>query len=354
MAPKEFAGLAERLMRQPAVAGSEELVQAEVWNICRDHDLRPEKDKFSNILVRFRTDARKRPVALSAHMDHPGFEIVRGSRRGEIRARFRGGVPDRYFRKDIPLRLMPGAIPARLGERNGKQFQIATKVALSSPRFAVWELTDFKLRDGRIYGRACDDLIGVSAVLATIIDLKRANARCNVLGVITRAEEVGFLGALALAHSRGLPKNALVISLETSRELPPVKMGAGVIVRVGDRASIFDSEATRYLTEVATDIQKADDSFYWQRALMSGGACEGTAYQEAGFQTAAVCVALGNYHNCAANVKIAEEFIDLSDACGMVRLLVAACEHIGKYNEYTQRLGKRIEKLRKEALKTLR
>jgi hypothetical protein len=37
--------------------------------------------------------------------------------------------------------------------------------------------------------------------------------------------------------------------LETSRELPGVKMGGGVILRVGDKASIFDSEATRFLAE---------------------------------------------------------------------------------------------------------
>ena len=41
---------------------------------------------------------------------------------------------------------------------------------------------------------------------------------------------------------------------------------------------------------------------------MSGGTCEATAYQEFGFQTAAVCVALGNYHNCGPRNRIAAEF----------------------------------------------
>ena len=59
-----------------------------------------------------------------------------------------------------------------------------------------------------------------------------------------RAEEIGFHGALAVAAKRGVPKNSLIVSLETSRELPGVKMGQGVILRVGDRTSIFDSEAT--------------------------------------------------------------------------------------------------------------
>ena len=58
-------------------------------------------------------------------------------------------------------------------------------------------------------------------------ELRKKKARVNLLGAITRAEEVGFLGALALAAKRTLPGNALVISLETSRELPGSTMGPG-------------------------------------------------------------------------------------------------------------------------------
>src|SRR5262249_13137423 len=137
-------------------------------------------------------------------------------------------------------------------------------------------------------------------------------------GVISRAEEIGFRGALAVAAGRVLPKNALVISLETSRELPGVRMGGGVILRVGDRTSIFDSEATRFLAEAAGELKSAKKNFQFQRALMSGGTCEATAYQEFGFQTAAVCVALGNYHNCAERNRIAEEYISIADALSMV------------------------------------
>src|SRR5205814_3855018 len=115
---------------------------------------------------------------------------------------------------------------------------------------------DFAVRKGRIYGRACDDLVGVAAALATVIELKKSRARVNAIAAISRAEEVGFHGALALSRSRLLPKNALIISLETSRELPGVKMGKGVILRVGDRTSIFDSEAMRFLGEMAASLKE--------------------------------------------------------------------------------------------------
>jgi len=222
-----------------------------------------------------------------------------------------------------------------------------------SPEFAVWELEDFVVRGGRIRGRACDDLVGVAAVLATMVELRRMRAAVHVIGAITRAEEVGFHGALALAASRGLPKKALVVSLETSRELPGVQMGKGVILRVGDRASVFDSDASRYLVEVAGTLKEKQPRFLFQRGLMGGGTCEATAYQEFGFQSAAVCVALGNYHNCGKGSRIEAEFVSLADGCSMVDLLVAAAQSMSRYSKLVDKLRRRLKGLLREARKNL-
>jgi putative aminopeptidase FrvX len=208
---------------------------------------------------------------------------------------------------------------------------------------------DFTTRKGRIHGRACDDLIGVASILATLIELKRGRARVNVIGVISRAEEIGFQGALTVAAGRSLPKKSLVISLETSRELPGVKMGQGVILRVGDRTSIFNSEGTRFLAEAGGGLQKTDTHFQFQRGLMSGGTCEATAYQEFGFQTAAVCVALGNYHNCAAHNRIEAEYVSVSDALSMVKLLVASTKLMPRYSQIIAKLPRRLNELLREA-----
>jgi putative aminopeptidase FrvX len=167
--------------------------------------------------------------------------------------------------------------------------------------------------------------------------------------VLSRAEEVGFHGALALAKSKRLPKNSLIISLETSRELPPVRQGAGVIIRVGDRTSIFDSTSTRFLTELAGDMAKSDSGFKFQRALMSGGTCEATAYQEYGYRCAAVCVALGNYHNCGPKDRLAEESVSASDAVNMAELLRNAAAEMKNFEKVTKRLPLRLEKYAREA-----
>jgi endoglucanase len=187
-----------------------------------------------------------------------------------------------------------------------------------------------------------------------MIELKRSRARVNVIGAISRAEEVGFHGALAMAATGGLPRNALIISLETSRELPGVKMGLGVIIRIGDRTSIFDSEASRYLTEVAGRLQTKRAGFCFQRGLMSGGTCEATAYQEFGLQTAAVCVALGNYHNCANHNRIKAEYVSLADACGMVDLLLSASKNMRQFKALTAKLPARLKQMSREAQSRLR
>ena len=344
-------------MNHPAAPYHEHAVRAEVAKICDEHGLKYRQDAFGNLLIEIPSNSRGRPLVLAAHMDHPGFEIVKFASTRRVLARFHGGVADSYFRPGVRLRLMPGNVAAKLEARQGEErvFAVkAKKVMESLPRFAVWELENFAVRNGRIYGRSCDDLIGVAAVLATMIELKRASKRAHVIGAISRAEEVGFHGALALATMRELPANSLIISLETSRELPGVKMGQGVIVRIGDRTSIFDSDASRFLMETAARLKTRNGEFSFQRGLMSGGTCEATAYQEFGFQTAALCVALGNYHNCAAQNKIKAEYVSITDALSMVDLLKATAENMGDYRALVEKLPKRLKEMSRQARVRLR
>src|SRR6202011_3112787 len=114
-----------------------------------------------------------------------------------------------------------------------------------------------------------------------------------------------------------VPHTVTVISLETSSEKGgPAKMGEGVVVRVGDKTSIFDAAATASLLQIAKAAE-----IPVQRCLMSGGTCEATAYQLYGYRCGALCVALGNYHNCGPDTQIAAEFVSVEDVTGMVRLM---------------------------------
>ena len=81
---------------------------------------------------------------------------------------------------------------------------------------------------------------------------------------------------------------------------------------------------------------------------MAGGTCEATAFQEFGFRTGAVCIALGNYHNCSPNEKIAAEYVDVADAGGMVELLVGAAKEMPNFAKLVGKLPKRLREMRWE------
>jgi putative aminopeptidase FrvX len=341
-----FLEIAERVIPCPTAPYHERFVQNAVREIAAEFDLKLRSDTFGNIYLESGHEGR--PIVLAAHMDHPGFEIVSSNPEAWI-AKFLGGVPENYFKAGMSLRLHPGNKQARLGAKEGQNFLIHSEEELSmQPEFAVWDLPDFLLEEGLLHARVCDDLVGVATIISVLGALREENHTGKVIGLISRAEEVGFHGALFAAKSGEIPRDSLVISLETSRELAPVQMGAGVIIRVGDRASVFNDEATRFLAETAQLSAAEETTFKFQRALMSGGTCEATAFQHYGFQTAALCVALGNYHNCGPAEQIAPEYVNVSDVENMILLLTNAARRMSDFSELTSKLKSRLHHIEKE------
>ena len=275
---------ARAILAQPTAPFHEDAVRAEIFlQLAQLPHVHAEPDAFGNIVALYRRGTHEPRFALAAHMDHPGY----------VGDRFMGGVPEDYRKKNPPRRDF-GA-------------------------FSMWDLPAFELKEGLLHSRACDDLVGCATIVQTFRELEASGTACAVYGLFTRAEEVGFVGAIQLARAEVLPKNVTVVSLETSSvKGGPATMGAGPIIRVGDRTSIFDSLATAQLTHIAKEA-----GIPHQRLLMAGGTCEATAYQLYGYRTTGLCVALGNYHNCGENTQIAAEYVSLADVDGMVRLCVA-------------------------------
>ena len=278
-------------------------------------------DKHGNLIARYeRTGSRPTPrYAFAVHMDHPGWVRADGHAFGPS-VQFPGEKHPMQF----------------LGSVAGPWLKNPS--VHSYGRFAMWDLPEFKLRGGLIHARACDDLIGCAILVAMFMQLEHTGAQGVCLGLFTRAEEVGLLGAMKLAASGLIPDDVTIISVETSAERPPAKIGAGPILRVGDKSSIFDSAATAALGQIA-----ADSHIPVQRCLMPGGTCEATAYQLFGFRCAALCVALGNYHNCAPGHRIAAEYVSLADVQALVRLCVRIAESSTKKNQAVKSLKKRLK-----------
>ena len=273
--------LLRAILAQPTAPFHEDAVRAEItMQLAQLPHVTLEQDDFGNVIACYRGCSDHQEYAFAAHMDHPGY----------VGEEFLGGVPEAH-------------------RANGRTRDFGA--------FAMWDLPACEVRDGLVHSRACDDLIGCVAIVALFQELERRGAEATVYGLFTRAEEVGFVGAIQLAKSGRVPKDLTIVSLETSSEKAPgCAMGAGPIIRVGDRTSIFDDAATAAFVQLATAAKLP-----FQRCLMSGGTCEATAYQLYGYRTAALCVALGNYHNCAPAEQIAAEYVALSDVTGMVELM---------------------------------
>src|SRR6185503_9011167 len=112
-----------------------------------------------------------------------------------------------------------------------------------------------------------------------------------------------------------VPRDANVLSLECSKALPNAPQGGGVIVRVGDRMSIFDPSLTAALEVAAKDVTH-------QRRLMDGGACEATAFCAAGYRASGLAVPLGGYQNASdGQPGIVAETVMVEDYLSEVQLL---------------------------------
>ncbi|HMN95050.1 MAG TPA: hypothetical protein PKC43_00065 [Phycisphaerales bacterium] len=306
---------------------------------------------------------RQRPLLITAHLDHPAFVVRDVIDRRTLALEFRGGVHDAYFegaaieifdaadrpRRGVVVELDPGARPykrvrARVASGTaGIDRGDVARWALPDPRIGIGD-TGQGRRARLLRAHACDDLAAVAAALA-LLDRVAGRPGFEHVGVLlTVAEEVGFVGAIAAARSGGLPRDARLICLENSRSFPESPIGGGAILRVGDRISVFSPELTNRLGVLYQDRTKVDAEFRFQRKLMAGGACEATAFTAYGYESTCLCLPLGNYHNMVdidgvlagtAPARIGPEFIALDDFHGLVEMLFVAASGLDRDSSET-------------------
>lgn len=318
------------------------------------------EDSAGNLLVRVRKGSRRiaRPVCITAHLDHPGFVADRAIKKGQIRAFWRGGVPKEYFvgskvRFFTHGQWVRGTVRSIKTKTLNDQDRVDTAVIdvakpVPSGSMGMWDFGEPSIRGSRIYARACDDLAGVAAMLCAIDELSRSRGSCDGYFLFTRAEEVGFIGAMAACRLRTIPKKCFVVAMETSSQLPNARMGDGPILRVGDRTTTFTSEVTAHCHAVARDLEKADSTFQYQRKLMDGGTCESSAYCTLGYEATGLCVALGNYHNVnAKRGKLGPEYIDLDDFDNSVKWFVELARSARPYTGRDELLRTKLRNLTK-------
>lgn len=316
------------------------------------------QDEMGNIVVGFKSSLfykkrlskkSKSPLTLFiAHLDHPGFHGERWTSDNNLETIWHGGTPAQsidgaeiWVSHPKSSEMIPGRILTHELHSHGKSIHKAT-VELEKPfqdcaakdlfgafRFqsSVWEEGDL------LYTKAADDLIGAYSILETAIRLwkTKSPARLNFAGLLSRAEEVGFIGTLRHLeefYKKPAKTSVVCVSLETSKTLPGAEIGKGPVVRLGDRTTIFHGAYSHLFSRLA---QKLLPNAH-QKRIMDGGSCEGTAATVYGLPTIAISVPLGNYHNQGENGP-APEFVSVNDIAGMQTLCYGLCTSKLNWND---------------------
>ena len=344
----------------PATPFFEELPARYITEVLRGARIEHRSDEFGNIISHIPTTAESSgpPVAFVAHMDHPGFEVVEIDGAGAV-ARAVGGVPAASLSKPVPVFVLapdgtriPGVTephedmtdPSDRTSDRLVRVGLDALIDLEPPLPVLFNLADFEMDDDTIRMRAVDDLAGCASILELLERVVREGPAADVFGVFTRAEEGGLFGARLMAEAGTLPKETVIVSVESSPVIPGVEQGAGPVIRTGDGLTTFDSEAERLLTAAVASIRQRVPEFKVQRQLMSGGVCEATAFSLAGYAVTGVAFPLGNYHNATTTIPdaeggVAEEFIRVTDFLGGVELLAEAATLQQGWNDGPSRLG---------------
>jgi len=324
--------------------------------VARRKGLSLRADRFGNLLIELKSRSRLPRWVFTAHMDHPGFVAQKMIGRHALAAAFRGwvkvdfvrGTRVRFFDGD---RQVPGVVTHATVQDYDQRpvphrvvVRVDEPVSPQSP--GMFDQGEGRYQNGKFLCRACDDLAGAAACLAMLDRLVRKLPKSPVAVLLTRAEEEGFIGCIAACQHRTLlRKTDRVISIECSSVQPAAPQGNGVVIRVGDHSSIFNSALTYFLVQQAQRLKETDRAFRYQRALMPGGTCEATVCDIWGYAATSLCVALGNYHNMdLKRQRIGPEFIDTSDWRNMVKLFVQVARNAHTYRPGHVALRARVMK----------
>jgi len=326
----------QRLLVLPTAHFHEHHILAEVHRFAAERSLIIDTDEVGNITLST-VDAAPSGLCLTAHMDHPalGFGVHESTR--DILFEKLGGLPVDLARKARVLlyetttgtgladpvgggsvtAFLEEGVPGATAEFPLFRVRVDEEVP-EGELFAVWDLTPCAFEGTRIIGTACDDLVGVAVALATLERCLEIDMAVSVL--LTRAEETGFGGMLAAVSEGNLERDLVYVNIECSSCRAGAPLGAGPVIRVGDRRWVFDAGVTGALATVARDLDGKNESFRVQRRLMDGGVCEATPLSHSGRATGAVALPLDNYHNNGGDA-LRPEAVHLDDAENLVTLL---------------------------------
>ena len=357
----DAVNILEALCLEPTVSYHEHRVARAITGILNTKKVDARRDRWGNIVAQIPGDEQIPPLVFVAHMDHPGFEAIEAIEIDEneeaIIAEPRGGLGVRAYDVGTGVRVVArngtsiyGQVESHTPLRRAGRFARADRVVirpeanpsvrriseLPYPAAVILDLPSFSIDGELIKARQLDDLAGCATIIAglTTISSDGSNQR-PIIGLFTRAEEVGLVGAALAAGDETIPKDTIIVSVETSLKSDVAKQGQGIVIRVGDRMTTFDHEAEAVLHTAANRVHErvADGEFKVQRSLMSAGGCEASAFKAHGYRVTGTSFPLGAWHNTEDDGSIVPEYIHIDDFRSGVHLITEAMRDDGRQRQ---------------------
>ncbi|MFN7181419.1 MAG: hypothetical protein ACK4NF_01905 [Planctomycetota bacterium] len=343
----EIEHILKNILSTPTSPFRENLVIKQITEYLNNLGAEITLTKHNNLIGKLGRKTGKRNLYFISHMDHPGF-LVQEEHSQKVILKVMGGVPvvAKNLKSIVEIDILTGERfihpVKRLIKKQKKLYieVIPTKKVKSENIFTL-HLKDYIKKDNTIYAHRIDDLGGCAAQICALFFLTKykRDIDVNLHFVFTRAEEVGFIGLVSLIKNGYLSRKDYYISCETSKCIPPIQFGKGVVLRLGDRAGLFEHQLTNALLNY---YQKKIllDKYPIQRALLDGGTCEATPLVVNNYLCSGFACPLGNYHNLNEKSNtIDEEFIDISDFTSYVNTIIETSLNFSKILEAYNKNG---------------
>ncbi|GEM_PF-7008014 len=265
------------------------------------------KDKYQNLILHYKK-GNAPPIALVVHSDHPAFHIEPLENKKEFRAVMKGGLnPALMLNTSVQLYSKNQTTKGKIIKEETLALESTYLVEADMEgnySFATLDLPKSSLKGKLFSAPVLDDIASIAVSYVALQQIIEKKIAANIYIVLHRAEEVGFIGAYTVAMQNILPKETIVISLETSsyvieeegvkREL--AKVGSGAIIRTGDKTTpLYNMDAIYCLHHAAKTFTGKI-----QERRMYAGSCEASLYYAFGYRAAGLCLPLIAWHNNGA------------------------------------------------------
>lgn len=237
------------------------------------------RDSFGNIIVRHKKEVSGSPLFFSAHIDHPAL-VVTAIRDDDVCAEYRGGSETNFHVGASVL------IATQTGDLTLTILGIEKSEA-TSPLLRLTKQSQVRIGDvGTITSArdcfACDDMVGVCALIHAIDRTDDRHLSSPIRLVLTRAEEIGMIGAIGACRAGVIPPGSRIIVVDARNEKDSHK----ILVSIRDRSGPV---SPRLAMECVGHGCEVDERFV--------SATEAGVYGTFGFESVAVTYPIGHMHN---------------------------------------------------------